>query len=168
MKFRNLMLAAASLATVTAVALAVQNQFAVRADPLNLVTARLAGSWKLDATMTGRLDPQHAQKVHQSFVFVDDPNIIAYMQSGSDRFKDLRIYSAGQVQVDGENSTHPYLTYGENGNMKLFWCTPANNDPIGAFEIKTLQIAIARDKTADFLILGGDVRGESSAVYARA
>lgn len=165
MKFRNAMLAAVSVATVTAVALAYE--IVVKSDPLNVVESRIVGAWTMDTALTRKLDPNQPTNARTSLVFQSNPDAIGYLQSGSDRFKDLRIYGAGVLQIDGANSTHPYLIYNENGNMKLFWCTPRGDDPIGVFETKTLQIAVARDRAQDVLILGGDTKGETSAAYGR-
>ena len=165
MKLRNALLAALSVASVTAVALAFE--LVIKADPLNVVAAKVAGSWTMDVALTHRLDPDHPTNTMTSLVFMDNPAAIGYLQSGSDRFKDLRIYAAGALQIDGANSTHPYLVYSENGNMKVFWCTPRADDPIGVSVTKTLQIAVAKDKNQDVMILGGDTRGDTSAAYTR-
>jgi hypothetical protein len=164
MKLRKALLPALALATIVTTALAFQ--IVVKADAQNVVAARVAGAWKVEPTITKRLDPDHPNGTIGQITFYENATVLADLVSQAPRFKELQVFSSGNVSVDG--AAHPYLIYNENGNMKVMWFVPNDTSPIGRSETKTLQVAVSRDRTQDILILGGDVRGEPSSAFLRA
>ena len=162
MKSRLALLTAglALVAATTALALDV----VVKADVENVAANRIIGAWTYEAVLSQRLDPAAAAGP-TSMTFHYNEGVLPGLQAASDRFKDRRIFSAGIADIDGQS--HTYVLYNENGNMKIMWMTPRGDDPIGQFVVKTIQVGVARDRNNDLLMLGGDVRGEATKIYAR-
>lgn len=164
MKHRNALFA--GLALVAATSAAPVLQVLLKPDALNVVASRIAGTWSLEPNLTKRLDPDHPTGSMATIAFYDNPAVLNDLLAASDRFSRSQVFASGNVSIDG--TVHLYVLINENGNMKVVWFSPTTTSPIGRNESKTLQVAVARDRAQDILILGGDTKGESSAAFVRA
>ncbi len=164
MQTRRIFLAALSLAVLTTVAFALD--MVLKADPANVVAARIAGTWKLETTLTKRFDPDNATKAASTMTFTDNPAVLAGLQADSARFNNRQIFASGIVNIDG--TTHTYILSNRSGNMYLTWYTAVEENATANPVEKTVQIAVARDQAKDILVLGGPTPRDPSATYERA
>lgn len=164
MQTRRIFLAAASLAALTTVAFALD--MVLKSDPENVVATRIAGTWKVESTLSKRLDPDNASKAPATLTFTNNPGVLAGLQADSARFNNRTIFASGIVNVDG--TTHTYILSNRSGNMYLTWYTAIEENATSSPVEKTVNIAVARDQTKDVLVLGGPSMREPSAAYERA
>lgn len=164
MQPRRIFLAALSLVALTTVALAFE--LVLRPDPENVVSTRLVGAWKLDATLTKRLDPDNTGKAPATMTFTDNPGVLAGLQAASGRFQNRQIFGSGIVNIDG--TTHTYILSNKSGNMYVTWFTAIEENATANAMEKSVQIAVARDQAKDILVLGGPTVKEPAAAFERA
>lgn len=164
MKLHRTLLSVLALALVATTALAFE--LTVRADPDNLVASRLTGVWKLEPTLTARLDADTATKSLAQLSFKNDPSVLTRLQGVSDRFASEQIFAAGLLEIDGKS--RPYVLSNKNGNMRVTWFTMTEDQKPGRHAEALIQIAAGRDPSKDLLMLGGESARQPFAVYERA
>lgn len=164
MKIRRPLLCALVLVLAASTALALQ--LSVRANPDNLVASRLTGVWKLEPTLTARLDPDTATKSLTQLSFKNEPSVLTRLQAVSDRFAGEQVFAAGLLEIDGKG--RPYVLSNKNGNMHVTWFTMTEDAKPGRHAEALIQIAAGRDPSKDLLLLGGESARQPFAVYERA
>src|SRR5678815_56462 len=88
-----------AMALLGGVTLAVQ--FA-RAQPENLVAKRLVGHWRVEPTLTARLDPAPGTMIPRDLFFVDQPELRKMLLASYPRYLNFDIYMTGTAVVNGE------------------------------------------------------------------
>ena len=166
MNLRNTLIAALSVAAVTTVAYAFQT-LTVKPDAENVVSARIVGTWKLDNTVTRKLDPHSTLPITSTLIISDNASagVLAGMQAAAPRFVNKQIFAAGIINVDGV--THPYVLTNNDGNMFLVWFTAKDQNPVAEVTTKRIHISVAKDKANDMLFLGGETMRDADAAYDR-
>ena len=150
-----------------AAAAAVQRD--VRAEEQNVVASRLAGSWKVDGTLTERLTGK-AGALDSTLEFVSDPEVKKKVPA---RFTDaakqegvvLDIRMAGYMVA--RSAKFPFILATYQGNPHVFYFREQGGDPFGDSESFNVMLASAKDRKNDLLFIGGDFNNQPFVAYAR-
>ncbi len=163
LKLRKLILPALALASITTVALAVE--LVLRPDPENVVSARIVGMWKVEPTMTLRLNPDRVATEPMQLSFKDDATVLKRLDAIAPRLVNRTTFAAGTVDVNG--TTYPYVLSSRSGNMYVTWFAIGADGTVGRAVESIVHIATAPDPKKDVLVLGGATLREPTTVYER-
>ncbi len=141
----------------------------VKPNKENVVASRLEGKWVVEPKLTQRLygQPRASFPPGDEVEFISDPAVAGKFPERYDKaLKGKPIYMAGTMKVKG--SAHPFILIEMNGNPHLVYLCEKDGDPMGDGESFILMLAVAKNRTDDLLLTGGDFNNQAFNAFERA
>jgi len=141
----------------------------VKPNKENVVASRLEGKWVVEPKLTQRLygHPRASFPPGDEVEFVSDPAVAGKFPERYDKpLKGRPIYMAGTMKVKG--AAHQFILIEFNGNPLLVFLREKDGDPMGDGESFILMLAVAKNRTDDLLLTGGDFNNQAFSAFERA
>ncbi len=140
-----------------------------RAAEQNVVASRLAGSWKLEPTLTERLTGRATAA--DAIVVVADAEVekkipAKFWEAAKKEGFTLEVRMAGYIEMRG--AKFPFILSAIHGNPHLFYFRERAGDPFGDSESFNLALVPAKEQKNDLLFIGGDFNNQPFRAFARA
>lgn len=136
--------------------------------PGHAVATRLEGTWRMDETVSARLDPgMRGELADSRLVFRDDPDVLTLIPAKYEPvFKDRPIRMAGTLKL----WTGAVLTFALTevaGTPTLIWFGERGDDPFGRTGTYRVALAAGRTPAEDLLFLSAGDGAPLFRAYAR-